>query len=222
MPTALRPGGVRHKGATARLTRVRPRAIEVRMKFARLRTAGAWAAVAATVGMAAPNRAYAADAPDDRTVADGLVAQLEHDASHSALMADSLARAREALERGKRFRASADELRARTADGLAREWAETAQDLGIAADAEAHAADVRRKAREAQALLERTRALVEEGIARLGRLRAAIAAADRARADGHTAVEVHDGDPKAARPANAGTHRGAGAPPAGHGQEGTP
>jgi hypothetical protein len=203
---------------------VRPRAIEVRMKFARLRSAAGRAAIAGTVAvaLAAPSRAHAADGPDDRTVAEALVSQLEHDTAHGPLMADPLSRARAALERATRFRAASDEGHARIADGLAREWAETARDLGATADEEARAADARRKAREAQALLERTRALVEEGIARLGRLRAAIATTERTRADGRTAVEVHDGDPKAARPSKAGGAHGAAAPPPARGQEGAP
>jgi hypothetical protein len=133
---------------------------------------------------------------DDRTVAEALVSQLERDPGHQALIADPLARARAALERGTRLRAAADEPHARVAEGLAREWAETARDLVAAADEEAHAAEVRTRARDAQAQLERTRALVEEGIARVGRLRAAIADAERERLDARTAVEVHEGEPK--------------------------
>jgi len=126
---------------------------------------------------------------DDRTFAIALVTELERDSAHPSVIAEPLARAKDALEQGTRLRAVGDETHARAADGLAREWAETGRDLARAADAEQQAADLRRRALESQARLSRTRALVEEGIARVGRLSAEIEQAKRASSEPRTARE---------------------------------
>jgi hypothetical protein len=133
-----------------------------------------------------------AQGTDDRGVAEGIVKQLEQDAAHKVVLADTIRNAKEALERAKRMHAAGDEGHARDAEGLAREWAETGRDLAKAAQAEATAADLRQKALDIQAKLERERALVEEGIARIGRLTAELS---HAQEPARQAVEVHDGDP---------------------------
>ena len=148
--------------------------------------AGLWA-------IAVPARAQG---DDDRAAAVALVRQLELDPAHHALTAESLALAKEALERATRMRGAGDEVHARTADAVAKEWAQTARDLAIAAEAEEKAAELRRKALAAQAQLERARALVEEGITHLGRLRAELEAAGKTVKEDHVAVEVHEGDPR--------------------------
>ncbi len=126
---------------------------------------------------------------DDRTAAQAQVTALEHDSAHPSVLAEPLARAKDAIEQAARLRAVGDEAHARAADGLAREWAETGRDLARASDAEQQAADLRKKALESQARLSRTRTLVEEAIARVGRLSAEIAQANRAGNEPKTARE---------------------------------
>lgn len=135
---------------------------------------------------------------DDRAAAETLASQLEHDDAHKALITDSLARARAALERGTRMRAAGDEPHARIADGLAREWAEMARDLARAADAERRANDARKDSLDAGAQLERERAMLEESVTRTGRLRAELAAAEREAKDTNRTVTavVDAGAPK--------------------------
>ena len=116
---------------------------------------------------------------DDRTSAAALVEELEHDTAHKADTADLVKRARAAMERATRLRATGDETHAALADGLARQEAETARDLVRAIDAEKGAAETRRAATDAGVVGERERALLEEGIARNGRLRAEIERAGR-------------------------------------------
>jgi hypothetical protein len=139
---------------------------------------------------------------DDRTIAQALVAALEHDSAHASVLAEPLARARDAVEQAARLRAVGDEAHARAADGLAREWAETGRDLARASDAEQQAADSRKKALESQARLSRTRTLVEEAIARVGRLSAEIAQTNRVGSEPKTARESPSkpAHPPAAKP----------------------
>ena len=118
-------------------------------------------------------------AGDDHAQAESLVAELDRDTAHRALIADPLGRARSALERGKQLRANGDEPHARIADGVAREWAELARDLVRTNDLEKRAYDARRAANDAGARAERERALLEEGIAQNGRLRAEVEQAER-------------------------------------------
>lgn len=117
--------------------------------------------------------------PEDRSVAESILVKLDADAAHKSLTADPSARARAALERGTRTRASGDEPHARLADSLAREWAELGRDLVATADLEKKADDARRGATDAGAHAERERALLEEGIAQNGRLRAQLEAVER-------------------------------------------
>ena len=126
---------------------------------------------------------------DDRTIAAALVTELEHDSVHPSVVAEPLARAKDALEQATRLRIVGDEAHARAADGLAREWAETGRDLARATDTEQQAADMRKKALESQARLSRTRTLVEEGIARVGRLSAELEQAKQASGESRTARE---------------------------------
>lgn len=145
----------------------------------------------ALAGLAAGPWAWA----DDHADAAALVAQLEQDAAHRGVTAESVAQAKDALERAQRMRAAGDETHAKAADGLALEWAQSARDLAKAVDAEMAASDLRRKAVEAQAQLERSRAMVEEALASVGRLQAEL---DHEQATPHeprVAVETHDGEP---------------------------
>ncbi|HZU84631.1 MAG TPA: hypothetical protein VE987_16995 [Polyangiaceae bacterium] len=147
---------------------------------------------------AAPARAQGAD---DRGVASELVRQLEQDPAHAALVAEALARARDALERATRLRGAGDEAHARVADALAREWAESGRDVTRAAEAEATAAELRRKAVDAQARVERARTRVEEAIARVGRLTAELEAAGKSATKERAGAEGAEGAPSgAARP----------------------
>jgi hypothetical protein len=152
---------------------------------------------------------------DEHATADALVRQLDQDAAHHAVTAETLDKARNALERAVRLRAAGDETHAKAADGLALEWAQTARDLVKAADAEAAAAGLRHKALDSQEQLERSRGLVEEAIASIGRLRAELAQAEGTAKDDRTAVEIHDGDQRDKPPPpkkKGGARKGAPAP----------
>jgi ATP/maltotriose-dependent transcriptional regulator MalT len=147
--------------------------------------------------------AAAAANGDDARAAESALADLDRDEAHKSLTADTVQKARAALERARRLRAGGDEARAKLADGLAREWAEMARDLVKAADAEQTAAQARRNALDAGAHSERERALLEEGLARTGRLRAQLDDAEReAKETNRTATAALDGGvmPKKPKP----------------------
>jgi hypothetical protein len=156
-------------------------------------------AMGLTFGLACPLAAYG-QGEGDRTIAEGLVKELERDTTHRAILAETIRQAKDALERATRMHGANDEARAKAAEGLAREWAETGRDLAKAVTSEASAAELRQKTLDAQAGLERARALVEEGIARVGRLQTELSRAGSHERDGKTkeervAVEAHEGDP---------------------------
>jgi hypothetical protein len=161
----------------------------------RIQAALALGAFGLTAWAATPARAQTAGIADEHAAAATLVGQLEHDAAHAPVLAEALAKAKNALERATRLRSAGDETHAKAADGLALEWAQTGRDLARAADAETTAGDLRRKAVDAQDQLERTRTLVEEGLARVGRLKAELDAATHTSKEDRTAVEVHAGEP---------------------------
>jgi hypothetical protein len=150
------------------------------------------------------------------------VAQLESDTAHHAIVAEALARAREALERATRLHAVRDESHATEADALALEWAAVGRDLVRAADAEASAAETRRQATDAQAQLERSKALVEEAIARVGRLETEIAQTQRSNRPTRIAVESHANEPAADRPAVVPPKRSAASVSTPRGSDATP
>ena len=158
-------------------------------------------ALSCLVGLAAAPFALAGDA-DDRAVAEAVLQDLDRDAAHKALVASTVQKSRDALERAKRMHAAGDDPHAKLAEGVAREWAEMARDLAKAADLEQAAAQARRDALDAGALLDRERALLEEGIARTGRLRAQLEAAEREAKDtNRTAAAALDGGaPKKPKP----------------------
>jgi colicin import membrane protein len=131
---------------------------------------------------------------DDAAEATALIQQLDADTAHKALVADTLTKAKEALERGHRMRTAGDDAHAKLADAVAREWAETARDLVRAADLEKVAAASRSGALDAGARVEREQSAVEESIARVGRLRAELEAAERdTKAQKRVATEPLDG-----------------------------
>jgi hypothetical protein len=152
----------------------------------------AWHAAAA-LGLLLSVTAAGLAAQGDRAAAQALIAELGRDSTHRAVVADSLARAEDALERGARMRVAGDEARASEADALARQWAETGRDLLRASETETRANDLRKKALEAEAQVAKTREIVEDLIARTGRLRAQIAVTELDGGAPRTAVEVHDG-----------------------------
>jgi len=129
-----------------------------------------WLAVGA-FGTAILGAAIAARG-DDRSAAEALLSNLEHDPAHKTLTASLVKRSRDALERATRMQAAQDGAHARIAEGLALEWAQAATDLVNTAESEKRAAATRLAALDAGAHAERERALLEEGIARTGRLRA--------------------------------------------------
>jgi hypothetical protein len=174
------------------------------MKWTMLRgrggAVGAGVALLCSLTLAGAGRA----APGDRAAAQAVIAELGRDTDHHAVVAPSVERAQDAIERGVRMRAAGDEAHASEADALARQWAETGRELLRAANAEARANELRKKALDTQAQVAKTREIVEEVIARTGRLRAQIAAAQEDGGASRVAVEVHDDDRSAAaRPARA-------------------
>jgi len=164
------------------------------MKWTTIRArGGAWGA-GAVLTFLLTVAAASLGAQGDRAAAQAILGELARDPSHRATVADAVARAEDALERGTRMRVARDELHATEAESVARQWAETARELVRAADSEARANEIRKKALDTEAQVAKTRELVEEVIARTGRLRAQIEAATRDGGPPRMAVEVHDGE----------------------------
>jgi|HubBroStandDraft_1064217.scaffolds.fasta_scaffold128070_2 hypothetical protein len=160
---------------------------------------GAGAALGVVLTLAAVGLA----AQGDRAVAQAVMAELGREPNRREVVADAIAHAQDALERGARMRAAGDELHASEADALARQWAETGREILRAVQTEAKATELRKRALETEAEVAKTREIVEEVIARTGRLRAQIESAERDGGAARVAVEVHDGDrPSSKRQAN--------------------
>lgn len=116
--------------------------------------------------------------PDDRASTETALKEIE--ASPRKEIAQELTtRARTALERAQKLRASGDEPHARLADAVARSWAEAARDVIRAAEVEERASTTQKAATDAGKVADRERALLEEGIAQSGRLRAQLEATTR-------------------------------------------
>ncbi len=171
-----------------------------RMKWTMLRRRGgalcAGAVLLGSLTLAVVGRAT----PGDRAAAQAVLVELSRDVDHRAVVAASIERVQDALERGVRMRAAGDEAHASEADALARQWAETGRELLRAATAEARANELRKRALDTQTQVAKTREIVEEIIARTGRLRAQIEAAQEDGGASRVAVEVHDGERPAATP----------------------
>ncbi len=138
-----------------------------------------WARVLVLAGAAAlgiSSRAFAG--PDDRGAAEVTLREVEG-SPRKEVATEMIGRAKVALDRGAKLRASGDEAHAKLADALARTWAEAARDVVRAAETEEKAATLRRNATDAGAIADRERALLEEGIAQSGRLRAQLESLDR-------------------------------------------
>lgn len=157
---------------------------------------------AAIAALAAGGAAFAAG-EGDRATAESILQQLERDETAKSVAADSIAKARSALERATRLRATGDEAHAKLADGLARDHAESARDRVRAAELERRSVEARAHARDAGAQEERERTQLEEALARTGRLRAALEEAEREAKDTQrTATGVNDaGVPRPKPPA---------------------
>ncbi|MDB4940785.1 MAG: hypothetical protein JWP97_319, partial [Labilithrix sp.] len=121
--------------------------------------------------------ALAADG-NERAQADATLREVET-SPRKDLAAEPLGRARAALDRAAKLRASGDEGHAKLAEGVARTWAEAARDLVRAAEVEERAHAARRNAADAGVVAERERALLEEGMAQSGRVRAQLDAVTR-------------------------------------------
>jgi hypothetical protein len=158
---------------------------------------------------------------DGKTAFDILhdVDEKAQDLRSKKLVADSVMRAKKALERAHGARASGDAAHARMLDGLALEWAENARDLLRAAAAEQAAAAAADKAREASVQAERARALLEETQARRGRAEAelerALAEEREARTSAAKAEEarIAAGKPKDKEKPKGGKPEGKSPPP---------
>jgi hypothetical protein len=122
--------------------------------------------------------AVATAGPDDRGSAEAALRDLEASPKKN-VASEMTARARAALDRAAKLRASGDESHARLADALARTWAEAARDAVRAAELEEKAFAARRDASDAGARADRERALLEEAIAQSGRLRAQLEGLER-------------------------------------------
>jgi hypothetical protein len=145
---------------------------------------GVWAAVALAAGA------------DDRSQTEAGIASLESNPHTKELCSDLIAKARLALERGRRMRTAGDDRHARGAEGLAREWVRVAQELARADEIESNAASARTLAADAGAHVERERATLEQQLAENGRLQAELAKVE-ARDGGAPAVRTSaDGGPR--------------------------
>lgn len=127
--------------------------------------------------------------PGDGATAQALVAEVEAKSKGggAAVVADSLKKARNALERARGARQSGDVPHARMLEGLALECAETARDLERAAVAESGATSEAQKARDLATQVERARTLLEETQAKRGR---AAAELERVEADAKSSAQA--------------------------------
>jgi hypothetical protein len=148
-----------------------------------VKRARAWV-FALVAGIAAAS-AIALAAGDDRSAAEGALAQLEGDAHTKTLCAEPIAKAHAALERAHRMRVAGDDKHARLAEGLALEWTNVAQELARADAAETRAAAARTAASDAGAHVERERALLEQQLAENGRLGAELGKVESGDAGAH-------------------------------------
>lgn len=163
----------------------------------RLGIALAAVALAASLAVGVASAAGA----DDRAAAEATLKEVEASPKKD-VAGEMTGRARAALARADKLRASGDEPHARLADALARTWAEAARDVLRAADVEDKAANARRSATDAGAVADRERALLEEGIAQSGRLRAQLEAAERESKEqpARTSAAANEKDAGAAKP----------------------
>lgn len=120
----------------------------------------------------------AAGGTDDRAATEAVLRDVDG-SLRKDVAAEMVTRARAALDRAAKLRASGDEAHARLADALAKAWAEAARDVVHATDLEERAQAARRAATDAGVLAERERALLEEGIAQSGRIRALLETVER-------------------------------------------
>lgn len=156
------------------------------------------AAVAVAGALLAASAAFAG--PDDHAAAEAVLRDLEA-SPKKAVAAETVARAKDALDRAARFRQSGDHAHARLADALARTWAEAARETVRAAELEEKAFAARRDATDAGAHADRERALLEEAIAQSGRLRAQLEALERESKEQPARTSTAGADAGAAKPA---------------------
>lgn len=166
------------------------------------------AAFALTTCLAAATLAtLAAAAGDEKAAAEALLKEVEA-SPRKDVASELVTRARAALDRSAKLRASGDEAHAKLADAAAKTWAEAARDVTRATVVEEKAAATRIAATDAGVLAERERALLEEAIAQAGRVRAQLETAERDRKEEPARTNA------AAATADAGARTPPKAPPA--------
>jgi hypothetical protein len=183
---------------------------------------GARFVASATLALAMSAAAISAlAAGDDHAAAESALREVDS-SPKKGVAAEPAARARAALERGRRMRSAGDESHARLADSLARRWAEAARDVAKAATVEESAAAARRGATDAGVVADRERALLEEAVAQSGRLRAQLESMDKTKEQpARTSIAANSdaGTRPAPKPAPRAADGGAGSAPRPAGNE---
>ncbi len=141
---------------------------------------------------AAGSLAVAADASSGQ-VSERL-SRLEGDETHRAVTSGYVTRAKIALERASKLRASGDGTNAAVAEQSAAVWLDAAETLARAVDRESEAASLELGVLDAGARVERERSLLEEALGNAGRRRAELARLERERSSVAPRVRTADID----------------------------
>jgi hypothetical protein len=122
------------------------------------------------------------------------VSRLEADQAHRAVTSGYVTRAKIALERASKLRASGDGANAEVADRAASVWLDAAETLARSVDRENEAASLELGVLDAGARVERERSLLEEALGNAGRRRAELARLERERSSVAPRVRTADID----------------------------
>jgi hypothetical protein len=130
-----------------------------------------------------PAISLAAEASDTEAI----LSRLEADRQSKLLATESIAKAKNALERARSALAAGDTRSARLLREVAHQWALVGRDVVRAATAETQADQADRRLHDVETRLVRARALLEETILRRGRAREKLEEVERQTAPGQSA-----------------------------------
>jgi hypothetical protein len=113
-------------------------------------------------------------APDARTQAESLLADLAKKPDAARIAAESIGKAKDALRRADQMRASGDQKRGALLEDAALEWANASALLDKTADSEKKLSDLQARTTELETKVFRAQALVEQTVARRARAEEAV------------------------------------------------
>lgn len=146
-----------------------------RRKIALARGAGLLLLAASVSGLAV-------SAPDAKSQAEALLAEVAKSPQGSRVASDSVGKAQAALKRAEQMRASGDQTRGAMLEETALEWATASQLLSKTAAREKQLSELQSRTTELEDKVFRTQALVEQTVARRARAEEALRALDEKKA----------------------------------------